>query len=465
MKKFATFFFLTLLVQQVDATTFYHQLCAFNENWKKYTAHVPAEKARIFKTDQAYVQAHLSTVIPILRSNPTWHLSKNQYQTRLQLIEVLNQYRSMGKFPINYHHQQRIPVFIDQHDTHCAVGYLLKETGYGKVAKEIAATNNFAWLKNIKHPQLLKWQEYSGLSVEELKLIQGAYDFYMPNALMLANKYEVPQKPEVMTLYFDSDQKKSNKEQVQYVWCYGEGEDGVLDGLWVQNFAKGISWIQGYYKNGKRTGKWKEYYQGTNQLCRTEHWKNDQLNGVRTRFDRSGKIIEEINFKNGNAVAKTNYDFEQSLKYIRRPIDGTLVNTEVYTIDGTFIACGKERIFNPGNLLWFQNIELTALNSVAITSRSKSIANSKVGNQNIQIGTPVNLYSNPPLVQYTKEGKWFYYGKSSFNKLARLEVHAIKHQKNRNPVVRIDAHHDVEHVVIPWKEEDPVLGFSARMLP
>ena len=51
--------------------------------------------------------------------------------------------------------------------------------------------------------------------------------------------------------------------------------------------------------NGKRSGRWKEYYPGTAILCRTEHWRNDLLNGVRTRYDKNGKIIETILFKDG----------------------------------------------------------------------------------------------------------------------------------------------------------------------
>ena len=42
---------------------------------------------------------------------------------------VLADYARQGRFPINYYRQERIPVFIDEHDTHCAVGYLMQHTG------------------------------------------------------------------------------------------------------------------------------------------------------------------------------------------------------------------------------------------------------------------------------------------------------------------------------------------------
>lgn len=135
------------------------------------------------------------------------------------------------------------------------------------------------------------------------------------------------------------------------------------------------------------------------------------MNGIRKRFDRSGKLTEEILFKDGNAITKTNYDLEDSLTWVRRPLDSNLVWTEVYTFGGSLIASGHEKVYNPGNLLWFQNIELTALNSVAITARSASL-NNEILQDGQQLFSPFgrrNLYNTPPLVEYKKEGEWNYY--------------------------------------------------------
>jgi hypothetical protein len=43
---------------------------------------------------------------------------------------------------------------------------------------------------------------------------------------------------------------------------------------------------------------------------------------------------------------------------------------EVFNARGERIACGHETVYNPGNLLWFQSIEFTALNSASISARS-----------------------------------------------------------------------------------------------
>ena len=395
MKKLIPLLLVILFTQEINAHTFYEQLCKFNPNWKKYSSQAPKGKAKVFSSDKELIQAHLTNVISILKSNTVSHLDKEQMETRVHLIEVLNQYKDAGEFPQNYYREERIPVFIDEHKTHCAVGYLLQQTGYENIANRIASTNNYIWVKDIKDEALLKWQKKSGFTLEELKLIQGAYDFYMPNAFTLPNKYEVPQKPVCIVSYFD-DKDKNPK-----IWLKGEGKNGVLNGLWEQNYSEEFPWIVGYFENNKRTGQWKEYYQGTDKLCRTENWRDDKLNGIRRRFNREGEIIEEILFKDGNAITKINYDLDNSLKWIREPLDSNLIWTEVFTFGGAPIASGHERVSNPGNLLWFQNIELTALNSAAITSRDISVESPSL-NQ-------VRLFSNPPLVEYKKEGDWIYY--------------------------------------------------------
>jgi antitoxin component YwqK of YwqJK toxin-antitoxin module len=424
MKKYFASIVLLFFVHQISFATFYDQLCKFNSNWKKYKAQAPAGEDRNFNSDKEYVQAHLSSVLPLLRTNPVTHLNFAQYHSRIRLIELLENYRIVGNFPVNYYCHERIPVFIDQHNTHCAVGYLLQQTGYEDMALRIAAADNYAWVKDIHDSGLPEWQKISGFSLEELKLIQGAYDSYMPNAFYLPNKYEIPQKPACMTAYFE---KKFTGQKINYTWCHGEGVNGVLNGRWEQNYAEGMPWIVGYYEKGKRSGQWKEYYQGTKQLCRTENWRNDKLNGIRKRFNRSGVIIEEILFKDGNAITKTNYDLKDSLVWVRRPLDSNLVWTEIFTFGGALIAMGHEKVYNPGNLLWFQNIELTALNSISVSARSASLTNGiNIKDQNLPISIyERNLYNSPPLVEYKKEGKWIYY--KEYSRTAIKEMFSFPH--------------------------------------
>jgi antitoxin component YwqK of YwqJK toxin-antitoxin module len=339
-------------------------------------------------------------------------LDAAQYNSRMHLIEVLDGYRKAGIFPMNYYRHERVPVFIDEHKTHCAVGYLLQQTGYEEMALRIAATNNYAWLKDIHDAEFPAWQKSSGFTIEELKLIQGAYDFYLDNAFSLPDKYEIPQKPACILVYFNNDQTgRQMAAKPENIWCKGEGVNGVLNGKWEQHAGVGMPWIVGYYENGKRTGQWEEYYQGTKQLCRTEHWRNNKLNGIRKRFDMEGNLIEELLFKDGNAVTKKNFDLNDSLVYIRKPLDSNRVWTEIYTLDGSLIAAGREKVYNPGNLQWFQNIELTALNSAAITARDRSTSlEAYSGGSGFR-----RRYYTPPLVEYKKEGDWLYYKEYNYD--------------------------------------------------
>lgn len=417
MKKIFSSLIVLFFVQLATANTLYDQLCDFNYNWKKYELRAPIGEAVNFSSDKELIQAHLTNVLEILRSNSVSHLNDEQLKSRVHLIEVLDGYRMAGLFPMNYYRQERIPVFIDEHNTHCAVGFLIRETGNEEMARRIAAVNNYAWVKEINVDGVLEWQEESGFTLEEIKLIQGAYEYYDPIAFTLPNKHEVPQKPVCIAEYFEHPMTgKKMDPKPENIWLYGEGKNDVLNGRWIQNYAVDIPWIVGFYINGKRSGQWKEYYQGTNLLCRTENWRNDKLNGIRKRFDRKGIVIEEILFKDGEAVTKTNHDFVDSLTWIRRPLDSNLVWTEVYTFGGAMIASGHERIYNPGNLLWFQNIELTALNSASITSRDASVS--------YQGGVQQRLFSSPPLVQYKKEGEWVYFkeygGDNNVNSLAKM---------------------------------------------
>ncbi len=391
-----------------QAGTLFEQLCAFNPNWKNYPQKVPAEREHVFLSDKQYIQTHLEFVLSTLKSADLSKLTTDQREMRMHLIEVLSDYRLQGIFPVNYHRSERIPVFIDEMDRHCAVGYLMQQTGYENLARQISKADNYIWVKDLNGEEVLKWQSMSGFTLDELKLIQGAYDSYMPFALEQPNRIEIPQKPEVICMNFkQKDLARSNsKTGIDRIWIRGEGKDGVLHGRWEQNYSPTLPWIIGFYQDGEREGKWLEYYQGTDDLCRTEHWKDDKLNGIRTRFNREGNVIEEIQFENGAAILKTNYELNQSLKYVRKPLGENKVWTEIYSLDGILIAAGHESIHNPGNLQWFQNIELTALNTMSLASQSYS--QTHVNGSANTAENAVRLYDEPPLVEYIKQGDWVY---------------------------------------------------------
>ena len=45
--------------------------------------------------------------------------------------------------------------------------------------------------------------------------------------------------------------------------------------------------------------QWKYYHEASKTMMTTENYKNGKLEGLRTVYYPSGKIAEEINYKNG----------------------------------------------------------------------------------------------------------------------------------------------------------------------
>lgn len=125
--------------------------------------------------EQESIRFHLMQVERLLRSRPVAHLPEEQQGKRKANLDVLNAYWKNGVFPVNSQHQNRQPYFVDDTDIYCAVGYLMKQSGADDMARSIHATQNFNYLFDIDHPQLMKWVENSGLTLDELALIQPGY--------------------------------------------------------------------------------------------------------------------------------------------------------------------------------------------------------------------------------------------------------------------------------------------------
>jgi hypothetical protein len=126
----------------------------------------------------ARIRTHLMRVEDELLAANVAHLTVAQRENRAQHITTLREYRNRGLFPHN--HQvlgQRVPVFVDDHGTHCAVGYLIAQSGHDDLARQIASTRNLARVPDLADiPELVAWLEDAGLSVEEAARIQPAYD-------------------------------------------------------------------------------------------------------------------------------------------------------------------------------------------------------------------------------------------------------------------------------------------------
>ncbi|MDX1446208.1 T9SS type A sorting domain-containing protein [Lishizhenia sp.] len=151
-----------------------NHLLTVNSQWTYFQDQLPQEEV-FFNNDTERIAYHLDNVCRLLKAQRTAHLSAEQLENRKNTISILEGYAARKVFPTNHYHAERQPYFIDNYGVHCAVGYLVKETGFPEISKEIARTQNYAYVKEIQSEALLQWAKDYGFSVQELALIQPTY--------------------------------------------------------------------------------------------------------------------------------------------------------------------------------------------------------------------------------------------------------------------------------------------------
>lgn len=133
--------------------------------------------------ETARVQRHLEAVGLELLAGDVSHLAPAQREARSRYISALFEYSDAGVFPHN--HQvtgEHVPVFIDEHGTHCAVGYLIARSGHPELARRIAEMRNLATVPELAaDAELAAWLGSAGLSIEEAARIQPRYGWEPPH--------------------------------------------------------------------------------------------------------------------------------------------------------------------------------------------------------------------------------------------------------------------------------------------
>jgi hypothetical protein len=124
---------------------------------------------------QEKIKVHLLETVRYLKSRSTSALSPIQLHNRKQAINQLEAYTSAGKFPQNEYLPYKTPIFIDNYNTHCAVGYLMQQSGDEPLAQAISTAENFQYVKDIKTQGVNHWASENGFILEELALIQPSY--------------------------------------------------------------------------------------------------------------------------------------------------------------------------------------------------------------------------------------------------------------------------------------------------
>lgn len=253
-------FFLLALTAPLRAESVYAQLCRVNPEWKKITPDADMLRDTVFADENALLRTHVFMVERHLR-NTSIERSAALTKERGILLDVLHRYGVASNFPKNTHHpDERRAYFIDDYGTHCPVACLLTFTGNDALARRISSEANFALLRDIKTEGLSEWQKASGLTVDELALIQelNAYEPVQPMLLVTEDDSTLV-KPVVGQARYSGGQLKYS----------GTGVDGTLNGRWVQYYANGKQHVVGSYNMGKKQGAWTVYGRNGKVISRT----------------------------------------------------------------------------------------------------------------------------------------------------------------------------------------------------
>ena len=95
---------------------------------------------------------------------------------RQRQIACLRYYMNRGLFPQNEGQSiSAVPIFVDRHQTHCAVGFLMHSDGNDSDVASIVETNNLVRVNDVRRGSMMHWIRSSGLTQEEAALIQPSY--------------------------------------------------------------------------------------------------------------------------------------------------------------------------------------------------------------------------------------------------------------------------------------------------
>lgn len=97
-------------------------------------------------------------------------------RNRQQQIDRVRDYMTRGLFPLNQGESPNaVPIFVDRHDTHCAVGYLMHSDGKDSEVASIVSADNLVRIMNVRGGGMIQWIRTSGLTQEEAAMIQPTY--------------------------------------------------------------------------------------------------------------------------------------------------------------------------------------------------------------------------------------------------------------------------------------------------
>lgn len=306
MKNLLTLAFVCIATLVFGNKTTFQKLVEVNKCWtEQHDVLVSSLPLYEQKTEHDWIGIHLALVEQKLRERNAKALNGTQQANRLHCLDILHRYWQEGNFPLNEDYSFRTPIFIDQHNNFCAVGFLMKETGNEVVCRSIAAQTNLAYVKEMKYPELATWADDNGFTIDELAWIQPGYP---PNSR--CGRVGKGVEGSVQELFVDESEER----------MYAGGAFIRVDSSFAANNIAYVTEALGVYT-------WHSMGAGVNGKVNAITKLNDKL-FVAGSFDSAG----------GNAAANVAY-WDGSAWQSAGCLDGTV--NDLLVFEGTLYAVGS----------------------------------------------------------------------------------------------------------------------------
>jgi hypothetical protein len=226
------------------------------------------------------MHTHFEAVRDLLRARPATR--PDLEDKRARILALFDAYIAKGTTPKNEHLPWRTPVFIDDAGTICAVGYLIEQTAGRPVAEKIAAEHRYSYLEEIAAamPEVRDWVAASGLTLEELSLIQPGYEGPEIDHVVAWN----PKKDKVPDGAYDQ------------AGIHGTLAHGEMVGDWTRTDDAGHVVGQGQFAHG--AAKWTSFYPDGKRLAEGA-FANSQPTGTWKIYHPSGNLAAEGRLRRG----------------------------------------------------------------------------------------------------------------------------------------------------------------------
>ena len=183
---------ITISIEAQQKEALYSQLCELNAQWLNENQDQPILKKKSpLASETELIQLHIKLVEENLTKRTIQNLSPSQLANRRKALDLLKNYGERGLFPTNTQLPFRNPVFVDELNTACAVGYMIQQTGFPAITEKVRQNMNFGYVKELVNvfPELLEWASTYGFTADELAWIQPGYGGGLCNFSALGSVY------------------------------------------------------------------------------------------------------------------------------------------------------------------------------------------------------------------------------------------------------------------------------------